>query len=397
MKKVCTSILLFCILLGLAACATTPTTEPSTEPPTAPSVSEPTTPQPSEPPAQAPMFSISLPIIQHKTNHQDGTVLFTLTYQDLSLILPDPDVAEKVIIHYLNHLDTVDREAQNICAAAESNYHGQTQWHPYSCTSLCDVKRIDNNVLSLHGSYSSYNGTSHPTHITQSINYNLITGDSLALDTVLADSSAVDHIRQLLIARLRDMQKDTQLYPDFADIITDLLGFGDFSNWYFSEEGLCFCFSPYEIAPYTSGIIEVAIPYSQLQGILDDAYFPMEWAYEGNVSVELFNQTDIDRFTQTSELTLHPEGEQILLHSGNTAVSNVIIEYGAVSTEGTRFVPEATIFACATLTPGDAVLMNVSLSDVSPVLRITYRSGTQTITKYIFQSGEDGSIELIDL
>jgi len=401
MKKLCLSILALVLTLSLAACTQSPiSTEPSTEPApsvTDPTVTEPTPTIPAEPPKQAPMYSISLPIIQETSEHTDGAALFTLTYQDMSLILPDPDVAEKIIVHYLNITDAVIKDAQSIQAAASDAYHGQTDWQPYSCSNLYDVTRIDSNVLSLHGTYSSFSGAAHPTHLTQSANYDLMTGNALVLDGILSDGANIDQVYQLLIVQLSAIREEKQLYPDYADVVKDILGFGDFDNWYFSEEGLCFCFSPYDIAPYASGTIEATIPYTQLQGILNDAYFPMEWAYEGNLSADSLDDTDMDRFTQISELALHADGVKFVLHSAETAVSNVVVEYGAVSRENhDRFISQSTVFACASITPGDAVVMNVAFSDVSPVLRICYQSGNARIVKYVFQSGEDGSIDLID-
>lgn len=402
MKKLFAFILAFCLFVCLSACQHSPApADPVTEP--LPSTTEPvpfdTTPVlPAPTPAQAPMFSISLPIVREETRSADDNVLFTFTYQEIALILPEPDVAEKIIVHYLNALDDLHQEAQTVLSAAESAYQGQAQWRPYSCTSLYDVTRIDNNVVSLHGSYSAYTAAAHPTHITQCANYDLITGDYLTLDEILQENAQIQQIYPLLIAQLNTIAQNTSLYPDYADIVSDILGYDDFDNWYFTADGLCFCFSPYEIAPYASGIVEAIIPYGQLQGILLDSYFPMEWAYEGTVVAEPFENVDMKQFTQSSELILHDDATQVLLHSANTAVCNISIEYGTISSEdSTQFLPQATVFACASLTPGDAIILQAQLSDLSPTLRIRYQSGNETFVKYLMHNRNDHTFTLSDM
>lgn len=395
MKKLIVLLLVLCLLSGLAGCATVPKPTETIAPETEPTESTPAEPVPTEAPQQEPMFSISLPIVELQEYHQDGTLLFTQSYQDITLILPDPDVASKITLHYLNNLDDTDRESAGILASAQSDYQGQSGWVAYSATTHFNVQRIDSNVLSLRGAFSSFTGAAHPTHIARSYNYAMITGEALTLEQILAEDASVTELLPLLTERLNAIQESKQLYPGFEQILKELLGLGDFSNWYFTLEGLSFSFSPYEIAPYVSGIIEVTVPYTQLQGILSDTYFPPEWAYEGSAYALSAEDTDITQFNQMCEISLHPGGRQIVLHSGSTAISNVIVEYGN-AVDGQDFQAVATILAVATLTPGDAALLEVALSDVLPVLCVRYQSGQQTVTKYIMPSGQDGSILLVD-
>ena len=46
------------------------------------------------------------------------------------------------------------------------------------------------------------------------------------------------------------------------------------ASWYFSDTGMHFYFSPYEIAPYVVGEVDIEIPYAELRGILKEEYFP---------------------------------------------------------------------------------------------------------------------------
>ncbi|MDR0382812.1 MAG: RsiV family protein [Spirochaetaceae bacterium] len=41
-------------------------------------------------------------------------------------------------------------------------------------------------------------------------------------------------------------------------------------NFFLSPEGLGFCWNPYEIAPYSMGIIEITLPYGDIESLLND-------------------------------------------------------------------------------------------------------------------------------
>ncbi|MDR3357123.1 MAG: RsiV family protein [Spirochaetaceae bacterium] len=41
-------------------------------------------------------------------------------------------------------------------------------------------------------------------------------------------------------------------------------------NFFVSREGLGFCWNPYEIAPHSYGILEIVLPYAQIEALLND-------------------------------------------------------------------------------------------------------------------------------
>ena len=167
-------------------------------------------------------------------------------------------------------------------------------------------------------------------------------------------------------------------------------------DWYFSNEGLCFCFSPYEIAPYSSGTIVVTIPYEKLTGVMDDSFFPAERStVYGEVTASRFQDTDQSSLTQIAEVILDREGEMLFLYT-DKKVDQVTLELGQWDQDGVVFTPTCAVFATQALTPGDAIMVQTQIPDVMPTLRLSYVSGDETITRYISQSGEDGSILLLE-
>ena len=117
MKKFIIGIICFAMMYCICGCSlfttnmsdnSLSTTQPQNNTvETTEQIIEPTT-QPEElPVAQAPMISVSVPITTETESAEDGTIIFKYSYQNISLILPDPDVADKIIIDFLNRIDSL--------------------------------------------------------------------------------------------------------------------------------------------------------------------------------------------------------------------------------------------------------------------------------------------------
>lgn len=401
MKKYIILMLIFCLLYNLSGCnmipgsddndntsPSGPSTSPSTQPSTSPSVGGSA--------YQAPMVAVSVPVITTPTLAQDGTVVFNHTYQDMSLILPDGDVAQKVIEDFSNRIYSANRTASNLKTSALANYNSTGNWNPYICLTAYDPIRIDQGVLSLFGSHAEYSGTMHPETDYISVNYNLVTGEVLDLNDVLTNSNVADTLYTHVINSLEKQSTDKSLKRNFKELVKPYfdVNLGKNEDWYFSQTGLCFFFQPYEIAPYASGVITAEVPYTVLAGILEDAYFPAEQDIAtGTVSVTDLATADQGRFTKYTELILDENGENVLLYT-NTAVQNVRIEAGEWSASGAYYTAQHTIFAASSLTTTDAIMIEAVLESALPQLRISYQSAAETVSYYIAK-GANGQLQLI--
>lgn len=401
MKKYIILMLILCLLYNLSGCnmmpetndndtsaSTDSSTSPSTKPSTSPSVSEPT--------YLAPMVAVSIPVITTSTTAQDGTVVFNHTYQDMSLILSDGDVAQKVIEDFSNRIYTANRTASDLKTAALSNYNGSGSWNPYLCLTAYDPIRIDQGVLSLFGSHAEYSGTMHPEADYISVNYDLVTGEALDLSSILAKEDVADYLYGYVIQSLEKQSAEKFLRTNYKELVKAYFGntMRNNEDWYFSRTGLCFFFQPYEIAPYASGVITAEVPYSVLAGILKDAYFPAEQdAATGTLSAISFAEADQSKFSKYAELILDDSGDNVLLYT-NSAVQNVRIDIGEWSASGAYYTAQHTIFAASTLTSSDAILIEATLTPSLPVLRISYQTSAETVS-YFITKGTDNHIQLI--
>ncbi len=359
-----------------------------------------TAPQPVQGPQEkVPMICLALPTLQEPFYAEDGTLLFYHTYPSPVFQFEDTAVAEKVLLDLLNRIDSVNSEVSRIREDAKDSYPPQDPSFPrtpYFVKINYRAERIDRNLLSLSGEHIFYQGAVHPECSPVSLTYDLVTGNRLKLQDILSDDFSPEALCELVLEALSP--KAEELYGEYAAIITDRFSqtWLDNGDWYLSGQGLCFYFTPYEIAPFSAGIVTAEIPYEKLSGILLDGYFPPETVLtEGTVSAEVFNQEDAARFQRFSEVILDSEGEKILLYTDGS-VTDVRIRQGTWTEDGLDFIPEAMVFAANGLSQGDAVLLQASIPDTMSNLQLQYTSNGETVTKYIGQSGQDGSILIMD-
>lgn len=327
----------------------------------------------------APMATVSLPTTVESSKASDGTTLFTYTYQAMNLSLQDAMVADEILVDHLNRLDDANASAKDLQAAAEAAYAGQENWEPYSFHMLYQPMRFDEMVLSLFATESIFDGNNRGNYANLSVTYDLLTGKPLGIrDVLVADYSAEDLV-ELIVQGLSEYEKQELLFPDYRELISDMFFTNrPVENWYFTQEGLCFYFSPYEIAPYSSGTLVSKVPYDQLGNLLKDSYFPAETVrFSGTPIVKDFTTADMGNISRFAELILEKDAPQKLLYAEGTLL-NVRIETGTWSKyTGISFYPEATVFAATAISKGDAVM--IQCADLSD-LRLTYEANGQVVS-----------------
>lgn len=379
MKKMTCLLLSLVLLLSLAACHSQPDpTHPATEASTtAPATTA--TAAATEPPVPAvtddvevvvydlPMTAITLTEQVEATANSEGVTVFEYHYQNVWLQLADADLAGTVILDLLNRIDGTRTSAESVmqeAAAANPEY-------PYSFTVNYVPERIDSGVLSLSGRVTSYNGGSHANTSCTGITYDLTTGNTLTLADVLTQGCTADIICRLTVDALSGIAEENGIYDDYSAVVEDRFA-GDFladTGWYLSGEGLCFDFAPYEIAPYSSGVVTATIPYDALVGVLEDAWFPVEQiSAGGTLLIGSFDDADLERYDHFIEIVLDSEGTASLLTT-DSLLYNITIELGSWNAAGTVFTPESSVFAADCLSSNNAIVLQAA-SDTG--LRITY-------------------------
>ena len=379
MKKILPIVLILCLFLS--GCHHNNSDFPSAPQPSIPESTpvEHETTQPELDPTsenlyvQHPMYAVTLPVISELTHNEEST----FTYQNIYLYCQDQEVADRIIIDFLNRQD-----AQRKIAETTNNTQYDVLYQPM---------RIDSVVMSLYGESLLHQSRNHPVIDCLSANYNMLSGETLTLGSILKDSSSHEMLQDALLFIAETVADEKQLYDEYPQIIAERFTKNPSFDeaWFFSSTGLCFYFEPYEIAPYISGVVTLEIPYDRLTSIIDASYFPAEEdAFEGNIIAENVDNVVLSNYSQIAEVRLNGYANAVFLHCEGF-VRDVKIEIA----NDKNPTSECTIFASASLSPGDGIMLMYDQTDDMPILRITCRSGQSIFVKNLFFA-VDGSIVL---
>lgn len=321
------------------------------------------------------LVAVSLPTVTNDTRHADGTVLFQYTYQNMSLVLHRPEVADKIILDFLNRVDSTAESANATMEMAKGAYNGNGNWTPYLYHITYSPTRIDHEVLSLFGNNVVFSGAGHPERTCVSASYDLLTGDVLTLASIMDKDATMQQFLNLVLDGLTEMAEGDYLYENYKDTVFNR--FFD-SNpaydeyWYFTQTGLCFYFAPYEIAPYSSGVITVEIPYEKLKNIIHEDYIPAARnSSTGKITVTPFNQANLNSFSHIAEIVMEKEGNMYMLHTDGTVQDIRIIL--------SEKAGNCTVFAAYNLVPGNGIMIQGS-EDTLKNMKVTYKSGKDIVT-----------------
>lgn len=365
MRQLLTILISLSIVLTITGCTKSPEntmTKPST---TAPQAAEPTTePTISNNIQQKPMYAVSFVPQTEIVTDSAGEDRFFHSYQNISVILPEPEIADKIILDQLNRMDQAARYAEELKADSLNSefFNGIPFMYRTSYTPM----RFDAILFSLQEEEMIFTGGIHPNTYGHFYTYDLLSAERLKLSDVLADGIA----KQNVIDRITENIADTEFFwDDYINVISELfeVGLHDYESWFFSNNGLCFYFDPYVLAPYAAGPITVEIPYSKLVGTLKDEYFPAEADnYQGNLVVTNFTVDAQNNFTQFAEAVLTENASKLLL-SAEGVITDISIIAKTVE-DGSA----ATVIAVQTLTPGDAIM--IEYDSATTKLFVKYRN-----------------------
>lgn len=349
-----------------------------------------------QPPVQvhieSPMVSISLPVLTETYAADNNAVIFRRTFQDVVLDLPDKDIAAAVTLDLLTRMDANSAVLSSIQDSAYQDYSGQDPWIPYYYKILYSPRRIDQTVLSLYGEEDAY-GSAYSGTTGLSVTYNLLTGKALKLSDVLTEEgSASEKLLTALLESLAAQKDEYMLFDDYASIISDRFetDLQQESHWFLSAEGLCFFYSPYDIAPNSSGIVVATVPYSKLAGILQDVYFPGEQPeFHGEMTAVPYDSSDSGSFEHVATLITDTEASAIVLRTDG-------ILYDIQITQGqwignTYFREDTSVFLANHLSPEDGIVLQTVLPESLSPLMLTYTCEGK-IHSYYLCANRDGSV-----
>lgn len=219
-------------------------------------------------------------LVSHKiTATQDDKTLAEGYYEEI-ILSEEYKAKYPKLAEYLSALNgnsnygMPEEVSQYAAWALEDTYNEGAQ---YYSDSGFEVYRFDDRLLSIIEHVGDYSGGAHPNHFSGPINLDPVTGDTVRLDQVLNDSSLLpDGIRTELEKKYPGIMEEVDSFyyqgegedPDqFKQKLID-----DSYTWSVTAEGLYIIFSPYEIASYAAGDLEITLSTSDYPNLIQDAY-----------------------------------------------------------------------------------------------------------------------------
>lgn len=318
----------------------------------------------------------------------DGTTYYRQTLGTATVSSKDERAAERINSSLAELYVRFGADAEYTQRVAEDQTDGEQIALSYYCAP--SVTRCDTRVLSAVFDVSQDIGGIHADSTRTSRSYNADNGSLLTLaDIAKNEEQLKTFIKNYVIGLAAgDDYKEggvSILFDDFESTINDLVDAG--ANWYFSDGGLVFYANPYDIAPYSRGVLLFEIPYSALEEFIDEGFMPAE--YEGENGMLLADDGDkLDRSSLNilGTVTVDEDGQSVVLSAEETVYNVKIYTSGRM------------LWQRNYLTTGEGVEVKSFIPDSQPSIAVSYElaDGTE-IVRGIFQSGKDGSILLVDL
>lgn len=275
-KRIIALIMALCLVFALAACGQAETEEsPAPAESEEPAGSE--TPAGTEEPeeSKAPEALNAEVTLEEElsTVEEDGVTYMTAQSVAPNVSIEGADEAAQAIASVLGERLTVPQEdIDEYAAMAREHYDTldeteRESFGGYSIRYSAEVKRSEG-VLSVLCTRTEYTGGAHDNTSVFGLTFDLSTGALLSAADIAADYEGLcAKVAESVAAQAEELEEGTIT----GDLDAYAGGVLDTEKWYLDGEGLVVFAAPDELAPHAAGTIVFTIPYSELEGLLNDS------------------------------------------------------------------------------------------------------------------------------
>lgn len=275
-KRIFALIMALCLVFALAACGQAETEEsPAPAESEEPAGSE--TPAGTEEPeeSEAPEALNAEVTLEEElsTVEEDGVTYMTAQSVAPNVSIEGADEAAQAIASVLSERLTVPQEdIDEYADMAREHYDtlDETEHESfggYSIRYSAEVKRSEG-VLSVLCTRTEYTGGAHDNTSVFGLTFDLSTGAQLSAADIAADYEGLcAKVAESVAAQAEELEEGTIT----GDLDAYAGGVLDTEKWYLDGEGLVVFAAPDELAPHAAGTIVFTIPYSELEGLLNDS------------------------------------------------------------------------------------------------------------------------------
>lgn len=275
-KRIFALIMALCLVFALAACGQAETEEsPAPAESEEPAGSE--TPAGTEEPeeSEAPEALSAEVTFEEElsTVEEDGVTYMTAQSVAPNVSIEGADEAAQAIASVLSERLTVPQEdIDEYSAMAREHYDTldeteRESFGGYSIRYSAEVKRSEG-VLSVLCTRTEYTGGAHDNTSVFGLTFDLSTGAQLSAADIATDYEGLcAKVAESVAAQAEELEEGTIT----GDLDAYAGGVLDTEKWYLDGEGLVVFAAPDELAPHAAGTIVFTIPYSELEGLLNDS------------------------------------------------------------------------------------------------------------------------------
>ncbi len=431
MKKLLSMILVLCCLTGLCGCETVakmsevelppvPTAEPAEVIPDASAQPEANV---TETEHQHIIINMDRTEYEAYDPQQGAELILSFSYETPYVHIPANPAAEEAINEFIAMLNesyyTGDDYGTvydsglapgyiNMLTQAEDNYNyiinsainfeGDALGYELACHRTLSVERCDESMLCLlYRDYVNLGGV-HGSYGYRAYCFDTASGELMGLDDICLDAELFKgFLAESMVSKVRNDDELSQLVNGFVDedglptleeAVWALLRDG---SWYLDSDGIVFFSDLYEMSSYAAGIIEFRFGYEEIKDYIKPELIPENLQYSaGFAAVPVAAMTESSREI-IDMVKIHEEGEGIYLVADGVAkeVRLATVDYTDA------FYETAQLWYCSSM-ENCAVQLVTLIPEGMPELKISYRDAQGEHSLYLSQSGEDGSLMLVD-
>ena len=213
---------------------------------------------------------------QNIQDEESGVLLLSVTENCPVISIPENEAAaEKMNLVFDQQHTTNQTYIQEDTLEAKNAFKALTQeeastWNGYGYGVSYKVAYASPQILSIVAETYKWQGGAHPNTWTSSYCFNAADGTLLYLSDIFTDKAKAGEIveKHILDTITKEPYKDA-LLPDYEGYVADLLTENVF---YLNDKGVVVICNPEMLTVYAAGLIEVEIPYEELEAVMNPAY-----------------------------------------------------------------------------------------------------------------------------
>ena len=267
----------------------------------------------------------------------------------------------------------------------------------YTASRTAEVERADSAALSIAYHDYYYTGGAHGIYFTRGYTFDTQTGEQISLEQLSKDGAGFKtQLVEIMLSMAENDEEisgriDSNVVPEenrgeaFANLLRE-------GSWYFNDIGLCIFSDVYEIGSYAQGEVVFNIPYDQLQGKMDEKWFPAQRSGEAKLSIDYLDKLE-DGSVEIIDRVVADEGGSELY----VMVEGIAYNVKLSSVDYTNSFYETAQHWYASYVQDSALQLVTILPEGMPNLMLSYNDADGNEHRMLItQSGQDGSLQLVD-